>query len=75
MENKITLNTFENYICVRVYIYRSIYTSIDTHTHAHKQNDSGIVVSEFKLQLRYYVPFRANTLRKGMNHLILQAMG
>ena len=37
--------------------------------------DYGIVVSEFKLQLRYYVHFWTNTLGKGMNPLILPAMG
>ena len=37
--------------------------------------DCGIVVSEFVLQLRYYVHFRTNTLGKGMNPLILTAMG
>ena len=40
-----------------------------------KAMDCGIVVSEFELQSRYYVHFRANTLRKGMNPLILPAMG
>ena len=40
-----------------------------------KAMDCGIVVSEFVLQSRYYVHFRANTLRKGMNPLILPAMG
>ena len=40
-----------------------------------KAMDCGIVVSEFKLQLRYYIYFRANTLGKGMNPLILPAMG
>ena len=40
-----------------------------------KAMDCGIVVSEFELQLRYYVHFRANTLGKGMNPLILPAMG
>ena len=40
-----------------------------------KAMDCGIVVSEFVLQLRYYVYFRANTLGKGMNPLILPAMG
>ena len=37
--------------------------------------DCRIVVSEFVLQLRYYIHFRANTLRKGMNPLILPAIG
>ena len=40
-----------------------------------KAMDCGIVVSEFVLQSRYYVHFRANTLRKGMNQFILSAMG
>ena len=35
----------------------------------------GIVVSEFVLQSRYYVHFRPNTLGKGMNLVILLAMG
>ena len=33
------------------------------------------VVSEFVLQSRYYVHFRANIFGKGMNLLILPAMG
>ena len=37
--------------------------------------DCGIVISEFVLQLRYYVHFQANTLGKGMNPLTLPAMG
>ena len=37
--------------------------------------DCGIVVSEFVLQSRYCVHFRANTLGKDMNPLILPAMG
>ena len=39
-----------------------------------KAMDCGIVVSEFVLQSRYCVHFRANTLGKGMNPLILPAM-
>ena len=35
----------------------------------------GIVVSEFKFQSRYYVHFWTNTLAKGINPLILPAMG
>ena len=38
-----------------------------------KSIDCGIVVSEFVLQSCYYVHFRANTLGKGMNPLILPA--
>ena len=40
-----------------------------------KAMDCGIVVSEFELQSRYYVHFWENTLGKGMNPVILQAMG
>ena len=40
-----------------------------------KALDCGIVVREFVLQSCYYVHFRANTLGKGMNPLILLAMG
>ena len=40
-----------------------------------KAMDSGIVVSKFVLQSRYYIHFLANTLEKGMNPLILPAMG
>ena len=40
-----------------------------------KAMDCGIVVSEFVLQSRYYVHFRANTLGKGMNPLILPSIG
>ena len=41
-----------------------------------KAMNCGIVVREFVLQSRYYVHFRANTLGKGMNPLILSpAMG
>ena len=40
-----------------------------------KAMDCGIVVREFVLQSRYYIHFRANTLGKGMNPLILPAMG
>ena len=40
-----------------------------------KMMNSGIVASEFVLQSRYYVHFRANTIGNGMNPLILPAMG
>ena len=40
-----------------------------------KAMDCGIVVREFVLQSRYYVHFRANTIGKGKNPLILPAMG
>ena len=40
-----------------------------------KAMDCGIVVNDFVRQSRYDVHFRANTLEKVMNHLILPAMG
>ena len=40
-----------------------------------KAMDCGIVVSEFELEFHYYVPFQSNTVGKGMNPLILPAMG
>ena len=40
-----------------------------------KAMDREIVVSEFVLQSRYNAHFRTNTLGKGMNPLILPAMG
>ena len=40
-----------------------------------KAMDCEIVVRKFVSQSRYYVHFRANTLGKGMNPLILPAMG
>ena len=40
-----------------------------------KAMDCGIVVREFVLQSCYYVNFRPNTLGKGMNPLIVPAMG
>ena len=39
-----------------------------------KTMDCGILVSDFVLQSRYYVHFRANSLGKGMNPLILPAI-
>ena len=40
-----------------------------------KAMDCGIVVCKFVIQSRYNVHFRANTLGKGMNPLILTAIG
>ena len=40
-----------------------------------KAMNCGIVVNGFILQSRHYVHFGANTLGKGMNPLILPAMG
>ena len=60
-------------IHIYIYIYIYIYTSgSDVMV---KAMDCKIVVSDFVLQSRYYVHFRANTLGKGINPLILPAMG
>ena len=40
-----------------------------------KVMDCGIVISEFVLQSRFYVHFRANTLGKGMKPLIPPSYG
>ena len=40
-----------------------------------KAMDNGIVVSEFELHKRSYIHFQTNTLGKGMNRVILPAMG
>ena len=65
------------YVCMYVCI-TFMYTLTDTGCPRGvlvKAMDCRIVVSEFLLQSRYYVHFRANTLGKGMNPLILPAMG
>ena len=61
-----------------IYIYIYIFTKIAGRCPRGvmvKVMDCGIVVSEFVLQSCYYVHFWANTLGKGMNPLILPAMG
>ena len=57
-----------------IYIYIYIYISTPRGVMV-KAMDCRIVVTEFEFQLRYYVHFRINTLEKGMNPLILPAMG
>ena len=39
------------------------------------EQDRDIVVSEFELQSLYNIPFRTNTLGKGMNTFISPPMG
>ena len=61
--------------CGIVVIYEGLYFDLAQGQMNGAPNvDCGIVVREFVLQLRYYVHFRANTLGKGMNPLILPAM-
>ena len=40
-----------------------------------KAMDFGIVISEFELKSRYYIHIQTYTIAKGMNPLILPAMG
>ena len=40
-----------------------------------KSIECKILVSEFELQSRYYVHFQTHTIGKGMNPLMLPAMG
>ena len=40
-----------------------------------KALDGESEVSEFELQYLYYVHFRTNTLRKGINPFVLPSMG
>ena len=57
---------------------KQISTSDTDHTYhgvMAKAMDYGVIVSEFELQSRYYVHYWKNTLRKGMNLLILPGMG
>ena len=56
-------------------IYNYISILIDGVVLMVKAMDCGIVVSEFVLQSRYYVHFRANTLGKRINPRILLAVG
>ena len=66
------------------FIYDQLFLVLDLHSVTQggcprgvmvKAVDCGIVVREFVLQSRYYIHFRANTLGKGMNPLILPAIG
>ena len=58
-----------------------VFTNPSTHVGGYpcgvmvKVMNCGIVVSEFIIQSRYYIHFRPNTHEKGMNPLILPAMG
>ena len=65
-------------MCEKIKLFRKNYTKKKRgcpHGVMVKAMDCGIVVSEFVLQSRYYIHFRVNTLGKGMNPLILPAMG
>ena len=55
-------------VCVCVCVTRGIVVMV-------KALDCGTKVSEFELQSRYYVHFWTNTYGKGMDPLILPAMG
>ena len=74
------VHTTRNFKCFDLHIYYIILYYKEEywgcpHGVMVKAMDCGIVVSEFVLQSRYYVHFRANTLEKGMNPFMLSAMG
>ena len=60
------------YFCGGIYIY--VHDNSQTYLMV-KAIDCRIVVIEFELRSRYHVHFRTNTIGKGMNPLILTAMG
>ena len=62
-------------MCWTIYIYKSNSLKGCLSGVMVKTMDCGILVREFVFQSRYYVHFRANTLEKGMNPLILPTMG
>ena len=71
--HKVELNTKTYRVCRNKpsYIYIYIYISLlDIYIYIYIY-----IVSKFVLQSRYYFHFRANTLGKVMNPLILPAMG
>ena len=63
------------YICIYICIYMYIYIGGCSCGVMVKAMDCRTVVREFVLQSCYYAHFRANTLGKGRNPLILPAIG
>ena len=71
-------------MCIFLHIF-STNTRMHKRTHTHigggprgvmvKVMNCAIIVRKFVFQSRYYIHFQANTLGKGMNPLILPAMG
>ena len=78
IRNSSHTNYLSTHLCKYVdtqFTHPSILQSINSDSQTQSIFDCGIVVREVVLQSRYYVHFRANTLGKGMNPLILPAMG
>ena len=69
-QNNIIVRRGEWIKIIYIYIYIYIYIRF---CDFEKQNDRA-QIKDLKLQSRYYVHFRANTLGKGMNSFILPAM-
>ena len=69
-----SISFIQNVIYIQ-YLHRPLIEWEGLHGVMVKAMDCGIILSEFVLQSRYYVHFRANTLGKGMNPLILSVMG
>ena len=57
-------------MCACIYTWIHVYGGV-----MFKEMVCGVVLSEFEFQSCYYVHFWANTLGRGMNPLILPAMG
>ena len=79
-ERKVQINQrTESLLYIYIYIYIDQHILKEFRGFPHgvmvKAMDCGIVVREFVLQSRYYVHFRAKSLGKWMNPLILPAMG
>ena len=74
MKNLLTSNP-------KIHTYRNLdslfhgISNFDGYFRPKQAMDCRIVVREFVLQSRYYIHFRTNTLGKGMNPIILPAMG
>ena len=68
-------------VCVCVYMFISIYLVYSYPCGWYPRGirikglGYGCVVSEFELQSRYYVQFRTNTFREGINPFILPPKG
>ena len=81
LQNKLISKLFTYKSQIYIYIYKTIFNPVNPelgfgpHSVMVKVMDCGIVVSGFEFQSLYYVHFQANTLGKGMNPLILPALG
>ena len=71
MNNKCILSVYYS-LSLSLYIYIYIYIQGGPWGIMANVMDCGLKISEFELQLCYYIHFQSNTLGKGMNPLIPQ---